>query len=125
MKTSNNQVAKSLVDDEYIKRDIEQFKKDREQFWEEGWYSAADEVDILEDPDAYFELMKEEKAMVEREIMRQNSMSNEADRWASLEKYITGIHQAVQQFRCQVDQQREQEQKSGGEGQDKRENEPD
>lgn len=110
MKTNKNQVAKSIVDDEYIKKDIEKFKKDREQFWKEGWYSAADEVDILEDPDAYFELMREEKAMVEREIMRQNSISNEADRWASLEKYITGIHQAVQEFRRQVDQQREQEQ---------------
>lgn len=107
MKTNKSQVAESIVDDEYIKRDIEQFKKDREQFWEEGWYSAADEVDILEDPDAYFELMREEKAMVEREIMRQNSMSNETDRWASLEKYITGIHRAVQEFRRQVDQQRE------------------
>lgn len=117
--------SKSIIDDEYIKRDIEQFKKDREQFWEDGWYSAADEVDILEDPDAYFELMREEKAMVEREIMRQNSMSNEADRWASLEKYITGIHRAVQEFRRQVDQQREQEQNQSGEGQNKRENEPD
>ena len=117
MKTNKNQVAKSIVDDEYIKKDIEQFKKDREQFWEEGWYSAADEVDILEDPDAYFELMREEKAMVEREIMRQNSMSNEADRWTSLEKYITDIHQAVQEFRRQVDQQREQ-------GQNQREQEP-
>lgn len=110
MKTDKMTNSKSIIDDEYIKRDIEQFKKDREQFWEEGWYSAADEVDILEDPDAYFELMREEKAMIERELMRQNSMSNEADRWASLEKYITGIHQAVQQFRRQVDQQREQEQ---------------
>lgn len=118
MKTDKMTSSKSLIDDEYIKRDIEQFKKDREQFWEDGWYSPADEVDILEDPDAYFELMKEEKAMVEREIMRQNSMSNEADRWASLEKYVTGIHQAVQEFRRQVDQQREQEQKSGEEGQD-------
>lgn len=118
MKTNNMADSKSIVDDEYIKRDLEQFKKDREQFWEEGWYSAADEVDILEDPDAYFELMREEKAMVEREIMRQNSMSNEADRWASLEKYIAGIHQAVQEFRRQVDQQREQEQ-------NQRENRPD
>ena len=110
MKTDKMTNSKSLIDDEYIKRDIEQFKKDREQFWEEGWYSAADEVDILEDPDAYFELMREEKAMIERELMRQNSMSNEADRWASLEKYITGIHQAVQEFRRQVDQQREKDQ---------------
>ena len=125
MKTNNNKVVKSIVDDEYIKRDIEQFKKDREQFWEDGWYSAADEVDILEDPDAYFKLMSEEKTMIEREIMRQNSMSNEADRWASLEKYITGIHQTVQQFRRQVDQQREQEQNQSENDQNQNENRPD
>lgn len=111
MKTKTSQSTKSIVDDEYIKRDIEQFKRDREQFWEDGWYSAADEVDMFEDPDTYFRLMNEERTMIEREIMKQNSMSNESDRWASLENYKNRIHQAVQEFRRQVDQQRENGQK--------------